>query len=85
MEAVMDVKSIEHRLEAGEKLKIKYRYPLETYGANEARHGLRTDKLVDVSVDLERFYTNFRGGTPIWLNIDEVIEIVPDDGVYEDC
>lgn len=81
----MDTSSIEHRLEAGENLKIKYRYPCEKEaGGCCQRHGVRSDKLVDVSVELDRFYTNFRGVTPIWLEADEVIEITWDDGVYEE-
>ena len=81
----MDVRSVEARLEAGEKLKIKYRYPCETGGDKCCpRQGVRSDKLLDVSTELERFYTNFRGETPIWLEAKEVIEIVPDDEVYEE-
>jgi hypothetical protein len=81
----MDIAFVQHRLESGESLKIKYRYPLDTIGCvSGAQHGVRSDRLVDVSVDLSRFYVRFRGVTPIWLVEDEVIEIIPDDGVYED-
>lgn len=78
----MDVKAIERRLEAGEKLKIKYRYPRDT--EKGTKWGVRSDKLVDVSSELKRFYTTFRGDTPIWLKADEVIEISPDDCQYQD-
>ena len=81
----MDLASIEKRLEAGESLKIKYRYPMEPEGyARGFQYGVRSDKLLDVSVELGRLYTVFRGKTPIWLEADEIIEIVSDDGVYED-
>ena len=81
----MDMMSIEMKLEAGEELKIKYRYPCETGGyAGNSQYGVRSDKLLDVSVELKRLYTSFRGQLPIWLEMDEVIEIVPDDGVYQD-
>ena len=81
----MDFASIEKKLEAGEVLKIKYRYPSETGGyAGSSKYGVRSDKLLDVSVELGRLYTAFRGETHIWLEADEIIEIVPDDGVYED-
>ena len=81
----MDFASIEKKLEAGEGLKIKYRYPYMTEGyAGSSKYGVRSDKLLDVSVELGRLYTAFRGETPIWLEADEIIEIVPDDGVYED-
>lgn len=81
----MDLASIEEKLVAGEGLKIKYRYPIKARGsATRARYGVRTDKLLDVSVELNRFYTKFRGESPIWLDAKEVIEVTPDDGVYQD-
>lgn len=81
----MDLSAIERRLEEGEDLKVKYRYPVERSArGGTAQHCVRSDKLLDVSVELQRFYTNFRGETPIWLEEDEIIEIVPDDGRYED-
>ena len=76
----MDLAAIEQRLVAGEELKVKYQYPFE----DSNKHGVRTDKLLDVSLELNRFYTKFRGEKPIWLDIEEVLEITPDDGVYED-
>lgn len=78
----MDLESIEQRLVAGEGLKVKYRYPVKSSG--RARNAVRTDKLLDVSVELRRFYTKYRGESPIWLEIDEVLEISRDDGVYEE-
>lgn|GEM_PF-1178659 len=81
----MDLPSIEQRLVNGDALKVKYRYPCQDSGQGGHRtHGVRTDKLVDVSVELNRLYTLFRGVTPIWLDQEDVIEILPDDGVYEE-
>lgn len=81
----MDLSSIEQRLEAGENLKIKYRYPVESDGFSHGkRYGIRSDKLLDVSVELGRLYASFRGQTPVWVEIDEVIEVASDDGVYAD-
>jgi len=81
----MDLASIEQRLEAGECLKIKYRYPVDAGKYySSPRYGVRSDKLLDVSVELGRFYTLFRGEVPIWLEADEVLEVTPDDGVYMD-
>jgi len=85
MEAEMDIAAIEQRLVSGEELKIRYRYPIERSGRSHgAKFGVRSDKLLDVSVELERFYTKFRGESPIWLDVDEVIEVVPDDGTYKE-
>lgn len=81
----MDVNSIAQRLDAGESLKVKYRYPQDSGDAtNTTVYGVRSDKLVDVSVKLKRFYTKFRGKTPVWIEADEVLHITTDDGIYED-
>lgn len=81
----MDLAVIERRLEAGEALKIKYRYPVEQVEGYHSRgYAVRSDKLVDVSAGLKRLYTKFRGETAIWLDLDEVVDILPDDGIYED-
>lgn len=79
----MDLASIERKLEAGELLKIKYRYPRETGETCRcSRYGVRFDRLLDVSVENRRLFARFRGEVPIWIEEDEVIEIVPDDGIY---
>lgn len=81
----MDLASIEQRLMSGEALKVKYRYPCDSSDREGGRaYGVRTDKLVDVSTELNRLYALFRGVTPIWLEQSDVIEILPDDGVYEE-
>jgi len=79
----MDFVSLEARLASGEGLKIKYRYPVDSE-IHGPTYGVRTDRLVDVSVEHRRFYTLFRGIVPIWIEEDEVIEISPDDGEYSD-
>ena len=76
----MDLAEIEQRLVAGEEFKVKYRYPCE----DSNKHGIRTDKLLDVSLELNRFYTKFRGEKAIWLDIEEVVEVTRDDGIYEE-
>ena len=81
----MDIAAIEQKLVSGEELKIKYKYPIETRGSsNGPQVGVRTDKLSDVSIELKRFYTKFRGDAPIWVDEHEVVDITPDDGVYEE-
>lgn len=80
----MDIASIESKLESGESLKIKYRYPIEGGYKSAQKYAVRSDKLLDVSLELNRFYTQFRGDVPIWVEAHEVIEITEDDGVYKD-
>lgn len=81
----LDLASIEEQLELGRRFKIKYRYPREEFAGQKGPPcGMRSDRLVDVSIELRRFYTLFRGATPIWLEEEEIIELVPDDGIYEE-
>ena len=82
----MDLADIEKRLESGESLKVKYKYPLEMSagGSGRCAYGVRSDKLVDVSRELRRLYAMFKGKTPIWIESDEAMEVLADDGVYED-
>ena len=81
----MNIAAIEQKLVAGEELKIKYKYPIETGGSSRGPQvGVRTDKLSDVSIELKRFYTKFRGESPIWVDEDEVVDITPDDGIYQE-
>jgi hypothetical protein len=79
----MDIAAIEERLESGESLKIKYRYPIETNG-HGPHYGVRSDRLLDVSTELNRFYTLFRGEIPVWLEADDILELCRDDGDYRD-
>lgn len=79
----MDIEAIEQQLVSGEELKIKYKFPIESGGTGDM-FGVRTDKLYDVSIELRRFYTKFRGDFAIWVSEDEVVEITEDDGQYED-
>jgi hypothetical protein len=79
----VDLAAIEEQMTLGKSFKIKYRYPQET-GTNRDSFGVRSDKLMDVSVELGRFYTLFHGSTPIWLEEDEILELSPDDGIYEE-
>lgn len=79
----IDLAAIEEQMTLGKSFKIKYRYPQQT-GTLRDRFGVRSDKLMDVSKDLGRLYTLFRGATPIWIEEEELIEIGPDDGIYEE-
>lgn len=78
----MDLTLVQKQLDKGAKLKVKYRYPCDD--TSSIRYAVRSDRLVDISLELGRLYTRFRGETPIWITEGEVLEVVPDDGVYED-
>ncbi len=79
----IDLAAIEEQMTLGKSFKIKYRYPLDT-GTGRDSYGVRSDKLMDVSKELGRLYTLFRGATPIWIEDFEILEIGPDDGIYEE-
>ena len=79
----VDLAAIEEQMTLGKSFKIKYRYPQATHSTRD-RFGVRSDRLMDVSTEYGRCYTLFRGETPIWIEEEEVIEIGPDDGIYEE-
>lgn len=78
----MNLQSVAQRLDASEKLKVKYRLPVKgDNGSTEWQ--IRTDKLLDVDTDRHMLYVAFEGNSVIWVKEEEAIEVDSDDGVYE--
>lgn len=78
----MDLETIAQRLDANEKLKVKYRLPVKD-ASGETTWQVRVDKLLDVDVERSMLYVAFEGNSVIWVKKEEAIEVSPDDGVYE--
>lgn len=77
----MDLESVARRLDANEKLKVKYRASTsDADGAVVWR--VRVDRLLDVDTDRKMLYVAFENNSVIWVKADEAVEIQPDDGVY---
>ncbi len=78
----MKLESIAQRLDANEKLKVKYRLPVKAEDGSVSWQ-VRTDKLLDVDVERRMLYVAFQGDSVIWVKHDEAVEVSEDDGVYQ--
>ncbi|MEN6520654.1 MAG: hypothetical protein ABFD46_05820 [Armatimonadota bacterium] len=70
----MDLRKIATRLDNEEKMWLKYRAPIGSGGKNE----IRKDRLLDVAEESDVLYVD-RDGQPVWVRVDEVIEIITGD------
>ncbi|MDH7602128.1 MAG: hypothetical protein QHI38_08265 [Armatimonadota bacterium] len=75
---MIDLKEIAARLDAEEKMRLKYRFPV-SLPDGDVRYEIREDRLLDVAEDARILYVS-RGGEVIWVKLEEAIEIVPDTG-----
>jgi len=72
----MDLSNVAARLDADERLKLTYRFPVSS-GTGTVRYEVRTAKLLDVAVESSRLYVN-HDDEVIWIKLDEVIELQPE-------
>ncbi len=78
----MDLQTVSQRLDANEKLKVKYRVPVREDDGSVSMQE-RVDKLLDVDLERKMLYVAFEGNSVIWVNAGEALDVQPDDGVYE--
>ncbi|MDO8683997.1 MAG: hypothetical protein Q7N50_11005 [Armatimonadota bacterium] len=76
----MDLVKIAERLDAEEKLKLKYRRFVSK--GDEQTQAVRMDKLLDVEPEQGLLFVSFDDRDIIWVRVEEAIEALPDDGVY---
>lgn len=72
----MDLSNVAARLDADERLKLTYRFPVSS-GRGTVRYEVRTAKLLDVAVQSSLLYVN-HDDEVIWIKLDEVIELQPE-------
>lgn len=72
----MDLSEIAARLDADEKLKLTYRFPVSS-GNGTVRYEARTAKLLDVAVESGLLYVNHEDEV-IWIKLNEAVEVVPE-------
>jgi len=72
----MDLSDIAARLDADERLKLTYRFPVSS-GSGAVRYETRTARLLDVAEDADLLYVRHEGEV-IWVKVDEAIEVLPD-------
>jgi len=75
----MDLEQVARRLDANEKMKVRYRLPVRD-GEGKTSWQVRTDRLLDVDVERKMLYVAFQGDSVIWVKQDEAIEISEDEG-----
>lgn len=76
---MIDLKEVAARLDAEEKLKLRYRFPVNRPDG-EVHYEVREDRLLDVAEEAQILYVS-RAGEVIWVKLEEAIEIVPDTGI----
>jgi len=78
----MDLVDVAQRLDAEEKLKLKYRYLVRHGAIGEHTEVVREDRLLDVEPEKDVFFVSFDDRDVIWIKADEAIDVLPDDGIY---
>lgn len=72
----MDLTDVAARLDAEERLKLTYRFPV-SLGDGTVRYEMRTAKLLDVAVESNLLYVN-HDDEVIWVKMDEAVDISPE-------
>jgi len=73
---LVDLSIIAEKLDADEKLKLAYRFPVCAANGN-VDYEDRSGRLLDVDAEAKLFYVSY-GKDVIWVKVDEVIDISPD-------
>ncbi|MCC6483301.1 MAG: hypothetical protein IT209_00515 [Armatimonadetes bacterium] len=78
----MDLQTVSQRLDANEKLKVKYRVPIRAEDGSVSMQE-RVDKLLDVDLERQMLFVAFEGNSVMWVQVAEALDVWLDDGVYE--
>jgi hypothetical protein len=70
---LVDLTEVAARLDADEKLAVKYRFPVSS-GNGHVDYHIREGNVLDVAEESQRLYVSHNGDV-IWINADEVIAI----------
>ena len=73
---MIDLSDIAARLDAEERLKLTYRFPVSS-GRGAVRYETRTARLLDVAEESNLLYVRHEGEV-IWVKLDEAMEVLPD-------
>lgn len=69
----MDLANVAAMLDADERLKLTYRFPVSS-GNGSVNYEVRTAKLLDVAIESNLLYVNHEDEV-IWIKLDEAIEV----------
>ena len=73
---MVDLSDIAARIDADEKLKLTYRFPVSS-GSGSVKYETRTARLLDVAEESDLLYVRHEGEV-IWIKVDEVLELLPE-------
>ncbi len=73
---MVDLNDIAARLEADEKLRLKYRFPVSS-AEGTVDYETREGRLLDVAEDAKLLYVSHRGEV-LWIKLEEAIEVIAD-------
>lgn len=73
---MVDISDVAARLDADEKLKLTYRFPVSD-ADGRVDYETREGQLLDVAQDANLLYVSHRGNV-IWVKVDEAISVTPD-------
>ncbi|MCE5314946.1 MAG: hypothetical protein ABFD49_10580 [Armatimonadota bacterium] len=74
---VVDISDIAARLDADEKLKLTYRFPVRS-ASGQVEYETRDGKLLDVAEEASILYVSHNGDV-IWVKPEEVVALTADD------
>lgn len=74
---MVDLSDIGARLDADEKLKVTYRFPVRSANG-EVEYEVRAGRLLDIAEAAKLLYISHQGEV-IWIKLDEAIDVAPDE------
>ena len=75
---MIDLFDVAAKLDADEKLKVSYRFPVRS-ADGEVEYETREGKLLDIAEDAKLLYVSHKGEV-IWVKLEEVVSVAPDRG-----
>lgn len=78
---MVDLSEVAARLDAEEKLKLRYKFPKRSRDGKEVTWCERCGKLLDVEEEANLLYVSQENAV-VWIKKDEALEVLPDDGIY---
>ena len=77
---MVDLAEVAERLDADEKLKVAYRFPVSN-ADGQVDYETCEGRLLDVSQEANLLYVTHKGDV-IWVKLEEVVELRSDNGTY---
>ena len=75
---MVDLSDVNTRLDADEKLELKYRFPVRSANG-EVQYETRTGKLLDVAEEARLLYVSHEGEI-LWIKLEEAVEVTAGSG-----